>query len=77
MHCSGETSVDRLGGLLRVGTVVQIDGAGKLHSGKWLVWNVRHRITVDAVSLGFTLARNAIGAPAGGASGLPSLSGGF
>jgi hypothetical protein len=61
VRCRGETSVDRLGATLRVGTVVAIEGAGNLHSGNWLVWNVLHQITVDAVTLRFTLVRNAMG----------------
>ena len=70
VRCRGETSVDRLGALLRVGTVVTIEGAGSLHSGNWFVWNVRHKITIDAVNLEFTLLRNAMGpAPGGGLPG--------
>ena len=70
VRCRGATSVDRLGALLRVGTVVTIEGAGSLHSGNWFVWNVRHKITIDAVNLEFTLLRNAMGpAPGGGLPG--------
>jgi hypothetical protein len=70
VRCRGETTVDRLGTTLRVGTVVTIEGAGTLHSGNWLVWNVRHLITVDVVRLQFTLLRNAIGpVPAAGLPG--------
>jgi len=70
VRCHGETSVDRLGTLLRVGSVVTIEGAGGLHSGNWFVWNVRHKLTVDAVNLQFTLLRNAMGpAPSGGLPG--------
>jgi phage protein D len=61
VRCRGETSVDRLGAVLRVGTVAEIDGVGNLLSGNWLVWNVRHQITSDDVVLGFTLVRNAVG----------------
>ena len=71
MRCRGEADVERLGTTLRVGTVVAIEGAGSLHSGNWFVWNVRHRITVDAVSFRFTLVRNAIGPAAGGLPGRP------
>lgn len=70
VRCRGETSVDRLGALLRVGSVVLLEGAGSLHSGNWFVWSVVHRITVDHVSLKFTLVRNAMGSsPAGGGPG--------
>jgi Phage tail baseplate hub (GPD) len=71
VRCRGETSLDRLGTLLRVGSVVTLEGAGALHSGNWLVWNVVHRIRNDHVGQSFTLVRNAIGAaPGGGPAGL-------
>lgn len=71
VRCKGETTVDRLGAMLRVGSVVAIEGAGTLHSGNWFVWSVRHRVTIDVVALEFTLVRNAIGAaPSGGLGGL-------
>lgn len=67
VSCRGETTVDRLGAMLRAGSVVAVEGAGSLHSGNWFVWDVRTSIAVDLVTLRFTLLRNAIGsAPAGG-----------
>lgn len=70
VRCRGETTIDRLGATLRVGTVAAIEGAGSLHSGNWLVWNIRHGITTTTVSLDFTLVRNAIGpTPSGGLPG--------
>lgn len=66
VRCTGETDVDRLGQTLRVGTVVKIEGAGSLQSGKWFVWSVRHTISIDAIKLQFTLVRNAMGPAAGG-----------
>lgn len=70
VRCRGETTVDRLGTTLRVGTVVLVEGVGSLHSGKWLVWSVRHLISASEVKLQFTLLRNAVGTPpAGGALG--------
>lgn len=65
--CEGEADVSRLNAILRVGTVVQIEGIGSLNSGKYYVWNVRHRITAESHKMKFTLVRNAVG---------PTLSGG-
>jgi len=53
---------------------VSLEGAGSIQSGHWFVWSVRHKITVDAVKLQFTLVRNAMG-PAPSASGLGALAG--
>jgi hypothetical protein len=65
-RCAGEADADRLGVILRAGNVVTIEGAGNIHSGRWLVWSVRHRFALDAWTMGFTLVRNAIGPPAPG-----------
>ncbi len=67
--CTGETDLDRLATVLRAGTVVDVDGAGKAHSGNWLVWRVNHLIEPQCGRVRFTLVRNAIG-PRGGAGGL-------
>jgi hypothetical protein len=70
VRCHGSSNVDRLGAMLRAGSIVTIEGAGSLQSGNWLVWDVRTQITVDLVSFEFTLMRNAMGpAPAGGLPG--------
>jgi hypothetical protein len=61
VRCRGEASVDRLGAILRAGSVVAVGGVGNLHSGNWLVWNVRHEIEIDSVVARFTLVRNAVG----------------
>ena len=66
--CTGEADLDRLGAVLRAGTFVDIDGAGKAHSGTWLVWRVNHLIEQESCRVRFTLARNAIG-PRGGTGG--------
>jgi hypothetical protein len=66
VRCTGEVDADRIGTILRVGTVVTIEGAGNLHSGNWLVWNVRHRYTPDSWKMNFTLVRNAVGPPSAG-----------
>jgi hypothetical protein len=61
VRCRGEADVDRVGAVLRAGDVVAIAGAGNLHSGKWLVWQVRHSFSLDGWTTGFTLVRNAVG----------------
>ncbi|MCY1078702.1 phage late control D family protein [Archangium lansingense] len=69
-RCTGEVDVAALKAVLRVGTVVQIEGAGSLHSGKYLVWSVRHTLTADSHRMGFVLVRNAVGPqPSGGGGG--------
>jgi phage protein D len=61
VRCQGEVELARLEDVLRVATVVQIDGAGKLHSGKYFVWSVRHTITAQTHLMRFELVRNAVG----------------
>jgi len=61
-RCQADADVDRLGSVLRAGTLVAVDGAGKAHSGNWFVWRVNHLIESDACRARFTLVRNAIGA---------------
>jgi hypothetical protein len=70
VRCSGQADVSRLNAVLRVGTVVQINGAGSLNSGKYFVWSVRHTIGKDSHKMNFVLVRNAIGS-------LPSSGGGL
>ncbi|MBW8860262.1 MAG: hypothetical protein JF570_11215, partial [Caulobacter sp.] len=72
VKCEGTTDAGRLGSILRVGSVVALNAAGAMHSGKYLVWKVRHTITTEAHKMAFTLVRNAVGAPAatGGGFGL-------
>lgn len=71
VRCEGEADLARVKKVLRAGTVVQIDGAGSVHSGKYLVWSVRHTIGQDSHKMKFVLKRNALGpAPSGGAGGL-------
>lgn len=73
-RCTGEVDADRLGGILRVGEVVTIEGAGSIHSGNWLVWEIRHSFSLDSFKMSFTLVRNAMGPAAEGGS-LSSLAG--
>jgi len=63
VKCEGETDLARLNAVLRVGKVVQVNGAGRLHSGTYFVWIVRHTITADDHRMRFVLVRNAVGAP--------------
>ena len=65
VKCTGTADVDRLGSILRAGAVTQLNAAGSLHSGKYFVWSVRHKITAEKHTMGFVLMRNALGAPAG------------
>jgi phage protein D len=78
VRCEGEADVERLGLVLRAGMVVAIAGIGALHSGRYLVWTVRHTITADAHTMKFTLVRNAVGkSPSNGADGLAAAIGGM
>ena len=71
-RCTAQLDSERLGTVLRVGDVVTIAGAGSLHSGNWLVWNVRHTYSPQAWKMNVTLVRNAMG-PAGTSSALAAL----
>lgn len=78
VRCEGESDIARLGAVLRVGTVVQLDDAGAVHSGKYLVWSVKHTIGPIDHKMKFVLVRNAVGsAPSGGAGGLAARVGGL
>lgn len=72
VRCQGKADASRLGAILRVGAIVRLDAAGAVHSGNYLVWNVRHTLTAERHMMDFTLVRNAVGtpAPAGGLGGL-------
>lgn len=67
VRCRGEIELAAAGAVLRAGTLVRVDGAGSLYSGKYHVNSVRHRIRRDGHTMLFSLERNAVG-PAGGAS---------
>lgn len=75
-RCTGEADADRIATILRVGDVVTIEGAGSIHSGNWLVWNVRHTFSLQAWKMSFTLVRNAMGPAATGGT-LAALAGGL
>jgi phage protein D len=70
-RCEGTADLAVLKQVLRVGTVVQVEGCGSLLSGPYLVWSVRHSITTQIHSMAFVLVRNAMGpSPSGGIGGL-------
>jgi hypothetical protein len=75
-RCTGEADADRLGAVLRAGDVVTIEGAGAIHSGTWLVWTVRHRFSLDAFKMQFTLVRNGVGSAPAASGGLASAAAG-
>lgn len=75
VRCHGEADLARLNAILRAGTVVQINGAGSLNSGKYYVWSVRHTITADSHKMKFVLVRNAVGPPPSGGGLLGGLLG--
>jgi phage protein D len=70
-RCEGEADLSRMKTVLRAGSIVQLEGVGALHSGKYLVWSVRHSIQADSHKMKFVLMRNAVGPdPSGGGGGL-------
>ncbi len=64
VKCEGEADLNRLGVVLRVGMIVQVNGAGRLHSGKYFVWSVRHTVSAESHRMRFVLVRNAVGGAA-------------
>ena len=75
LRCEGEADVERLGMVLRAGMLVKLVGIGDVHSGTWIVWTVRHKITEEKHSIRFTLLRNAAGDPPPASGGLGGLLG--
>lgn len=64
VRCEGTADLNVVKQVLRVGTVVAVEGCGSLLSGPYLVWSVRHSITTQAHAMAFVLVRNAMGASA-------------
>jgi hypothetical protein len=62
VRASCDTSLNALGTLVRAHTVVDVQGAGLRHSGKYLVAGVRHAIDAAAHVMELDLRRNAWGA---------------
>ena len=75
LRCEGEADAERLGVVLRPGMLVKLVGIGDVHSGNWIVWTVRHKITEEKHTMRFTLLRNAAGDPPATSGGLSSLVG--
>lgn len=69
-RCEGEVDLSSLNAVLRVGTLVMVNAAGSLNSGKYFVWSVRHSIGADTHKMRFVLVRNAVGPEPGGGGGL-------
>ena len=61
VKCEGEADLSRLDQVLRVATVVELNGAGAIHSGNYFVWSVRHTITAESHRMKFVLVRNHLG----------------
>ncbi|TQF68276.1 hypothetical protein FK531_14305 [Rhodococcus spelaei] len=70
-RCEGTADLAVLKSVLRVGSVVAVEGVGKLLSGPYLVWSVRHTITTRSHQMAFTLVRNSVGPAGAGPVGLP------
>jgi hypothetical protein len=62
VRATGETHFDLLGTAIRAHTVVELQGAGSRHSGKYLVGGVRHTIDSSSYRMELELLRNAWGA---------------
>jgi hypothetical protein len=62
VEASCDTSLNALGKLVRAHTVIEVVGAGRVHSGKYLVAGVRHAIDVHGHVMELKLCRNAWGA---------------
>lgn len=61
VQASCQTSMQQLGKVVRVATIVTVIGAGTQHSGKYLVAGVTHRIDEASHTMQIELIRNATG----------------
>jgi hypothetical protein len=73
VRCEGTADLASLKTVLRVGTVVAVEGVGSLLSGPYLVWSVRHSISAQTHAMAFTLVRNAVGPAPAPSTGLPGV----
>jgi hypothetical protein len=61
VKAESEVDLSRLDTVVRAATVVQVNGAGNVLSGKYFVWSVRHTITAHSHRMKLVLQRNALG----------------
>ncbi len=69
IHATCRTSVHQLAGLVRSHTLVNVQGAGSRHSGRYYVTGVKHLISPVSHVMEVELARNAWGNEEGGGQG--------
>lgn len=61
INATCQTSLHRLCNIVRFHTIVQVQGAGNRHSGKYYVTGVKHKIDAAAHAMELELQRNAWG----------------
>jgi phage protein D len=61
IRATGETALSITGAPIRAHTVIELDGAGSRHSGKYFVGGVRHTISPDSHLMEVELLRNGWG----------------
>ena len=61
INATCQTSLHRLCNIVRFHTIVQVQGAGSRHSGKYYVTGVKHKIDAAAHAMELELQRNAWG----------------
>jgi hypothetical protein len=70
VRCTGEADLSAVHVVFRAGTIVTVEGVGAVHSGRYLVWSVRHAIDQQLHKMSFVLVRNAVGPAPASAGGL-------
>jgi hypothetical protein len=65
-----QTSLHRLGKIVQVHTIVNVQGAGSRHSGKYYVTGVKHTIDAASHAMELKLTRNAWGNEGAGLNGI-------
>ena len=72
IHATCQTSLHRLSNVVRHHTIVEVQGAGSKHSGKYYVTSVKHTIDATSHNMDLELARNAWGGESSSASNILS-----